>query len=98
MTMLNIDKKLKEDSKMVGKIERIEERVGTIEGTLRTILDESIHTNKLLQKLLEAQLPTRDDNEKGRRMSLHVSLNQVNIQLKEVVGQATKRKRISTKS
>ena len=65
MTMLNMDTKLKEESKMVGRIERLEERVGTMEGTLRTILYESIHTYKLLQKLLEAQLPIQDDNKKG---------------------------------
>ena len=65
MAMLNMDKKLKEESKMVERIERLEERVGTIEGTLRTILDESIHTNNLFQKLLEAQLHTQDDNKKG---------------------------------
>ena len=56
LTMLNMEKKLKEESKMVGRIEKLEERVGTMECTLRTILDENIHTNNLLQKMLKAQL------------------------------------------
>ena len=33
-----------------------------MEGTLRTLLEEGIHTNQLLQKLHEAQIQTRDDN------------------------------------
>ena len=85
MTMLNMENKLKEESKMVERIERIEESVGTMEGTLKTILDENIHTNQLLQKLLESQLKPEIITKKGRHMSLHISLNQVKIQLKKLL-------------
>ena len=51
MTMLNMEKKLKEESKMVLIIEKIESMVDTMKGTLKTILDQNIHTNNILQKM-----------------------------------------------
>ena len=56
LTMLNMEKNLKEESKMVLRMDKVEARVDTVEGTLKTILDQSTHTNNLLQNMLEAQL------------------------------------------
>ena len=72
--MLNMEKKLKEESKLVDRIEKLEARVATMEGTLKAILDESIHQSKILTKMLAAQTLNPEDTKKGRRMSLQVSL------------------------
>ena len=69
-----------------------------MDGTLRTILDESIHTNQLLQKLLKAQLQTRDDNKKVDKDDSSNKPQPSQNPVEEVVGQATKRKRISSQS
>ena len=53
---------------MVKRIEKLEERVGTMDGTLQAILNESIHQSKILKNLLEAQTSTLDDNKKGREL------------------------------
>ena len=65
LTMLNLEKKLKEESQLANRIEKLEERVGTIEGTLKAILDESIHQRKILKELLAAQTSNPYDNKKG---------------------------------
>ena len=67
LTMLNMEKKLKEESQLANRIEKLEERVGTMEGTLKAILDESIHQSKILKN---SQMITK----RGRKMSLQVSL------------------------
>ena len=62
--MLNLEKKFKEESQLENRIEKIEERVGTMEGTLKAILDESIHHRKILKKMLAPQTSNIDDNKK----------------------------------
>ena len=39
LTMLNLEKKLKEESKLADRIEKLEDRVGTMAGTQKAILD-----------------------------------------------------------
>ena len=65
--MLNLEKKLKEESQLENRIEKLEERVDTIEGTLKAILDERIHQSNILKKLLEAHTSNPDDNKKGEK-------------------------------
>ena len=54
--MLNMEKKLKEESQMVKRIEKLEERVGTMEGTLKAMMNESIHQSKILKSCLKLKL------------------------------------------
>ena len=54
VSMLNMEKKLTEDFALTQRIENLETRVDIMEGTLKTILEESIHQSKILKGLLEA--------------------------------------------
>ena len=65
LTMLNLVKKLKEESQLAKRIVNLEERVGTMEGILKAMLSERIHQSKILKKLLAAQTSTPYDNKKG---------------------------------
>ena len=93
-----MNKKLKEESQMVARMDKFEDIVGTMDDTLKTLLYESIHTNQLLQKLFEAQLRTRDNNKKGEKGESLSRLKRSQIPTEEAAGQATKRKIISTQS
>ena len=63
LTMLNMDKNLKEESKIALRMDQLEAMVGKVEEKL--LVHEAIKTNEILQKLLEAQIQTQDDNKKG---------------------------------
>ena len=67
LTMLNLEKKLKEESALAQRIEKLETRVDNMEGTLKAILEESIHQSKILKGLLEAQTSNPDDNKKREK-------------------------------
>ena len=51
---------------MTNMIEKLEKRVGTMEGTLKAILEESIHQSKILKELFAAQTSNPNDNKKGK--------------------------------
>ena len=67
LTMLNLEKKLIEESALTHRIEKLETRVDNMEGTLKAILDEIIHQRKILKELLVAQTSNPDDNKKGEK-------------------------------
>ena len=109
LTMLNLAKKLKEESKLADRIEKLEIRVDTMEDTLKAILDEIIHQSKILTKLLVAQTSNPNDNKKGEKdESLSKPQTQKpenaaggpsnpNIESEAAV-KSTKRKRLSTQT
>ena len=106
LTMLNLEKKLKEEYKLAKRIEKIEEMVGTMEGTLKANLEESIHHSKILKELFAAQTSNPNDNKKGEKDE---SLSKPQAQVPECAGgpsnpnskvvvKAPKRKRMSTQT
>ena len=66
-TMLTMDKKLKEESKIELRIDQLEGRVGKVEGKLQLLVTQAVHTNEILLKLLEAQNSNPNDNKKGEK-------------------------------
>ena len=109
LTMPNLEKKLKEVSQLENRIEKIEKRVGIIEGTLKAILDKSIQQSKIIKELLAAQTSNPYDNKKGEKDE---SSSKPQSQIpedatggpsnrnteSEVVVKAPKRKRMSTQT
>ena len=69
--MIRINKRLKEGSQLSQTIPKEEERVTSMEKTLQTLVEGTIHTNKLLQQLLDTPTVTQtlDYNKKGEKMS-----------------------------
>ena len=67
LTMLNLEKKLKEESKLANRIEQLETRVDTMKGTLKAILEKSIHQRRILTKLFDVQTSNPDDNKKSEK-------------------------------
>ena len=71
LSMIRINKRLKRESQLSQRITKVEERVNSTEKTLHTLVQGTIHTNKLLQQLFDTPtLPqTLDDNKKGEKVS-----------------------------
>ena len=69
-TMLTLDKKLKEESKIELRMNQLEGRVGKVDEKLQLLVNQDVQTNKFLLKLLEAQNSNPTDKKRGRRMSL----------------------------
>ena len=65
--MLNMDKKLKEESKIELRMNQLEGRVGKVEEKLQLLVHEAVKTNKILLKLLEAQTSNPNYNKKGEK-------------------------------
>ena len=66
-TMLTMDKKLKEESKIELRMNQLEGRVEKVEEKLQLLVTQVVHTNELLVKLLEAQNSNPNDNKKGEK-------------------------------
>ena len=106
LTMLNMDKKLKEESKIALRMDQLEGRVGKVEEKLQPLVHEVVKTNEILQKLLKAQIQTQNDNKKGEKDES--SSNPQNQNQEEAVGplnpnsedvvKAPKRNRMSTQT
>ena len=65
--MLNMDKKMKEESKIELRMNQLEGRVGKVEEKLQLLVNQVVHTNDILLKLLEAQNSNPNDNKKGEK-------------------------------
>ena len=102
---MNIDKKLKEESKIDLRMNQLEGRACKVEEKLQILVHESVKTNGILLKLLEAQTLNPNDNKMGKKDE---SLSKPQDQYKEeAIGpsnpntqseavKAAKRKRMST--
>ena len=80
----------------MNRISQVEDRVTTVEKTLHTLVEESVHTNKLLQKLLEAQTQTLHDNKKGENVESSDKPPTQNQNEEAIVHAASKKRRLST--
>ena len=65
--MLNMDKKMKEESKIELRMNQLEWRVGKVEEKLQLLVNQVLHTNEIFLKLLEAQNSNPNDNKKGEK-------------------------------
>ena len=66
-TMMQMDKKLKEESKMELRMNQLEGRIEKVEEKLQLLVNQAVITNETLLKLLEAQNSTSNDNKKGEK-------------------------------
>ena len=68
-TMIQMQKKLKEESQLSNKITKVEERMSAMDRTLHELVEGNIHTNKLFQQLLNTPHDdqTLDANKKGEK-------------------------------
>ena len=64
-TMLTMEKKLKAESKIELRMDQLEGRVEKVEEKLQLLVNQAVHINELLLKLLEAQDSKTNDNKKG---------------------------------
>ena len=62
-----MDKNLKEESKIALKMDQLEGRVGKVEEKFQLLVCEAVKTNEILQKLLEVEIQTQNDNKKGNK-------------------------------
>ena len=65
--MMQMDKKLKEESKIELRMNQLEGRVEKVEEKLQLLVNQAVITNKTLLKLLEAQNSTSNDNKKWEK-------------------------------
>ena len=65
--MMNMDKKLKEESKIKLRMNQLEGRVGKVLEKLQLLVHEAVKTNEILLKLIEAQTSNPNHNKKGEK-------------------------------
>ena len=66
-TMLTMDKKPNEESKIELRMNQLEGRVGKVGDNLQLLVNQAVHTNEIILKLLEAQNSNPNDNKKGEK-------------------------------
>ena len=66
-TMMQMDKKLKEESKIELRMNQLESIIEKVKKKLQLLVNQAVITNETLLKLLEAQTSTSNDNKKGKK-------------------------------
>ena len=86
LSMIQMNKRLKEEFQLSNRIIKVEEGVNSMERTLHTLVEGTVHTNKLLQQLLDTPTLTQtlDDNKNGEKVST-IHERQINQESSDVV-------------
>ena len=66
-TMMQVDKNLKEESKIELRMNQLESRVEKVEEKLQLLVNQAVITNETLLNLLEDQTSNSNDNKKGEK-------------------------------